>query len=140
MVAITNSQTVPGNNRDNLARLVWNTVDPTPVISTSEALVGGVMQVSVHWTDTTVNIQGSFYKLPAGSALINSADVALPATYEVYAWDTNGTTGLLVCVSTTNPETDPAVNYRYARLATIRLQSVAGTATIFFLQAFVRGC
>ena len=114
--------------------LTFNTIGIETPLSVSDSLVSGVRRVSLNYGATTVNIQGDWYDLPAGKIVLNTNDVALPTTYNIYAWDTNGTTGVLVRSTQLNPETDPTVGYRYARIAEVRFSSVGGVATIFFVK------
>lgn len=115
--------------------LVNNTIgaaDVDNVISVTEATVGGVREVTLHWSDLTVYIGEEAYNLSAGSILLNNADVVNPTNYYVYIRITNGVPE--VVKSLTDPDQDPSVNYNYAWLAIPRIKSVGGVATIYFVR------
>lgn len=128
---LTNQVELGGGNRDALEMLVKNVVDVPITLSQTEALVGGVMRVSIGWSAVRVNVAGTWLALDAGSKVLNVADVASPTTYYIYA---RNLSGAVVVSSTLDPEDDPGVNYEYAWIATCRFDSIAGTATIYYVR------
>jgi len=109
-----------------------NVLQSPMTLSYSHALVGGVRQITLHYTAARINIAGDWYDLPTGSILINSGHVVNPTLYYVYAHVVGG--AIMVMVSVTDPEVDPTVNYEYAWISLIRIKETAGTAIIYYLR------
>lgn len=101
-------------------------------ISKSAASVGGVKRVTISYSAHQANISGIWYNVPAGSVLLNSADVTNPTTYYIYAGISGGS--VVVKSSVIDPEDDSEINYQYSWIAIARIKSVADTATIYYLR------
>lgn len=113
-------------------QLSSNTVDVTLTLSASEAIVGGVCQVSLNYSAHNANIGGNWYRVNAGAVLLNSGHELLPTNYYVFSQLINGVP--VVVAAITNPEDIPALNYEYSWVSIVRLKSAAGVATIYYIR------
>lgn len=132
VTALLTSMNLTAEDTVALSTLIKNTVSEPITLAKTEALVGGVMRVSIGWSEVQVNIDGTWLTLPAGTKVLNTADVASPTLYYIYARNINGVA--TVVSSTLDPEDDPGVNYEYAWIATCRFKSVAGTSTMYYIR------
>lgn len=120
----------PVNVTNELRRVTNSSVAAAPILSTSEATVGGVRCVDLVYTAFSPTIANVIYSVPAGSIRINTADVAAPTSYYVYVIVVNNQA--VVTCSPTDPTTVDGLVF--ARLSVMRLMSVGGTATIYYVQ------
>jgi hypothetical protein len=125
------------NSINAIESLVKNTSLTSPTITQTAALNGSVMEVSIRWTAHTVNIGGTWLSLGAGSVVLNTADVANPTAYYVYARNVGG--AAIVVASATDPEHDPLVDYKYAWVSIARIKSVGGTETVYYVRRAYTG-
>lgn len=105
--------------------------DWTDDITITKVLVGVVMEVRITHPEMVAQIGESKYTIPANTVSVNTVDVPVFTTYHCYyeLVDNN----LVFVSSITNPDlVSPEPEYVWIRM--IRFKSVAGTATIEFVQ------
>lgn len=118
--------------KNAVSHLSANTSDIPLTLTATERTEGGVRIVTLGWTAHTVNLGGVFHEVPAGTIDLNSGHVLAPTTFYIYVSHETGQA--IVSASTTSPEDHPLVNYEYSWISIVRMKSVAGTATIYYVR------
>jgi len=126
---LTNSTEIPARLSASYGRLTRNMMLEVPTLTLTRTLVGAVMEVRLNYPDLQCNVNARYTEYAAGTITLNTADVLVPTNHYVVIPQTTG----VITVVTTNPDTLYGRN-AYVYIALVRLQSVAGTETVFYLR------